>query len=521
MQLTKNDILQILKNRQYLKKLKVYENEIISMVSFSETFEEAIFCIKNEIDYKPKCQYVGCSNDVPFRYYSNSKQFYPTGCCEDHTKKVNNLKKYGVENVSQLDTIQKKKESTTFKNYGVKNPKQNKIIAEKIKKTMQEKYNGFGKQGILRNKIESTCVDRFGTINPMQSEMHKQTLVKVLFDKIVNRLSDFVTPSFTFEDYQGSTAKQEWVCNKCSTIFEGKIDNGSIPRCPTCFPNQKMSYGEIDLFNSLDEYDKIQGDWTVLKNKELDIYIPSKKIAIEFNGIFWHSELQGKDRNYHLKKTERCLEIGIQLIHIFETEWYYQKEIVKSIIYAKLGKFEKRLFARHCQIKEITSKDKNVFLRENHLQGEDNSGVKVGLFYNDELVSVMTFGHSRYNKNYQYEMHRFCNKLGYQIIGGASKLFKYFLRMYDPQSIITYSDRRYSDGSFYEKIGFTKIGVSPPNFFIINKGKLESRKSWQKHLQKEKLSNFNPALTAWENMQVNGYDRIWDCGNYKFEWIKK
>ena len=490
----------ILKKRNHKKLLKPKEKEIMDLVPFAETFEEALFCIKNNIKEQPICPYPNCQEKIPHRCYSGLG-FYPKGCCENHTKKLNNLEKYNVENVSQLDEIKKKKEATTFKNYGVSNPKQSKEISEKIKNTMERKYGGFGTKGILKDKIEQTCLERFGSTNPMKSIKNQKTLTKTLFDKIVERVSSYVEPNFTFEEYQGSSAKQEWKCINCSTIFEGKIDDGSIPRCPVCFPNQKRSYGEIDLFNFIDIPDKIQSDWTVLGKQELDIFIPSKNLAIEFNGIYWHSEARGKDENYHLNKTIKCEEKGIELIHVFETEWNEKLEIIKSIINKKLGNFKTTISSEDCEINEIDSETKNLFLEENHLQGEVESSINLGLFYKDNLVSVIAFNKIENN----YSLERFIDKINYNVVNSLESLFNYFVLEYKPQKVILYLDRRFPDSSKYEKIGFKKTETNPPNFFIINKSKIEK---------------FNSKL-AWESFKLNGYDRIWDCGNCKFEWINK
>jgi len=495
--MTVKEVKEILKKKKYKQILEPQKKLILEMVPFAETFEEALFCINNNIIEMPICHYPECTNKIPHRCYSGLG-FYPSGCGEDHTKKLNNLKKYGVENISQLDTVKKKKETTTFKNYGVKNPKQSKAISEKIRNTMLKKYGGFGKQGVLKETIETTCLERFGVTNPMKVTKHRDKLVKTLFTKIVERLANFVKPNFTFEDYIDSSAKQEWECIACSTIFEGKIINGAIPRCPICFPNQKRSYGEMDLFNLIDTSDKIQGDWSILKNQEIDIFIPSKKIAIEFNGIYWHSELNGKDENYHLNKTLKCEEQGIQLIHIFETEWKYKQEIVLSVINASLENFKNIINASECQIKKLNLKEKNQFLEENHVQGQDVSSIGLGLLHNEEIVNIVTF--SKLDTPYNFEVCRFCSKLGFKIIGGETKLFNYFVKKYNPKSIIAYDDRRYSNCKLYEKLGFTKIGVTSPKFFNIKKSKLEKS-------------------TDLKNIENN--DRIWDCGSNKFEWINK
>jgi hypothetical protein len=133
----------------------------------------------------------------------------------------------------------------------------------------------------------------------------------------------------------------------------------------------------------------------------------------------------------------------------------------------------------------------------------------------------MTFGKSRYNKNYQYELIRFCNKINTVVTGGASKIFKYFIRNYNPESLISYADLRYSNGALYEKLGFAKLKSSNPNYFYFHKSstpKLMSRVQFQKHKLKDKLDIYNESLSEYRNMLNNGYDRIWDCGNGVYEY---
>ncbi len=162
-----------------------------------------------------------------------------------------------------------------------------------------------------------------------------------------------------------------------------------------------------------------------------------------------------------------------------------------------------------------------IFLKQNHLQGPDRSSVKLGLFDpNDNLVSVMTFLKPRFNSNFQYEIGRLCNKIDIDVIGGTSKLFSYFLKNYRPTSIVSYNDRRYFDGQIYINLGFKFLGNTPPNYFYIvdNYQTIQNRLNWQKCKLKKKLHVFDPSLSEWENMKLNGYDRIWDCGNGKWVW---
>ncbi|MFW6226257.1 MAG: hypothetical protein ACOC3V_04810, partial [bacterium] len=184
----------------------------------------------------------------------------------------------------------------------------------------------------------------------------------------------------------------------------------------------------------------------------------------------------------------------------------------KSIIKTKLG-LNERIYARKCELKEIDNQ--REFLDNNHLQGYIPAKINIGLYYNDELTSLLTFSKPRFNKNYDWEMIRFVNKIGYSVIGGFSKLLKYFLNNYQG-SIITYSDIRLFDGKVYETNGFTQIESSKPSYYYTDYKNRYSRQKFQKHKIPNILESFNSNLTEWENMQMNGWDRIWDCGNYVY-----
>jgi hypothetical protein len=205
-----------------------------------------------------------------------------------------------------------------------------------------------------------------------------------------------------------------------------------------------------------------------------------------------------------------------QLFHIFEDEFLdkNKKEIWFSIIRNKL-KLNNKLYARKCIIKEVSAKETNLFLDKNHIQGKCNAKIRLGLYFNNELVSLMTFSKSRYNKNIEYELIRFSSKINTTVIGAGSKLLKYFEKNYKPRNIISYANRRFSQGKIYEKLGFKFIKNTEPNYFYFKPGenKLLSRVQFQKHKLKEKLEVFNSDLTELENMINNGYRVIYDCGN--------
>lgn len=331
-------------------------------------------------------------------------------------QKETNLVKYGVENIFERSDLMK---NWYIEKCGVNHPSKNKKIQNKIKHTKQEMF------------IDS------------------------LFDG--NRLGETVYPLFERKDYSGVKVKYKFKCKSCLTEFSNDINDGKIPKCPKCFPNtkSKCEFEMIDFIRkNLPNVEIIQGTRKVLPNgKELDIYIPSKNLAIELNGTIWHSErFGGKNKFCHLNKTIECEKLGITLLHIFDSEWINKIDIVKSKILNKLHIVNtNKIFARNCKISNVTLDDKSTILNNHHIQGNDSSSIQYGLYHNDELVSVMTFGKSR-NVN-EYELHRYCSSKC--VMGGAGKLLKHFIKMNNPTKITTYLDRRHSNkNSMYNKIGF-------------------------------------------------------------------
>jgi hypothetical protein len=262
---------------------------------------------------------------------------------------------------------------------------------------------------------------------------------------------------------------------------------------------------------------------TILKPKELDLYIPKNKLAIELNGIYWHSLNKIQDitnmRNNHLEKTLKCEELGITLLHFTSFEWDHKQEIVKSMILNKVNKIENKIFARKCSIELISKYDEGLFFNANHLQGHVNSNICVGLKYNEEIVCMMSFGKPRYNKEYNFEILRIASKLNTNVIGGVSKLFKYFINNNQNKSIITYADRRYSSGKIYTTLGFKFSHNSLPGYKWVKDGVEYNRWNFMKHKLKDKLEIFNENLTEEDNMFNNGYSKLYDCGQGVFVYV--
>ena len=292
--------------------------------------------------------------------------------------------------------------------------------------------------------------------------------------------------------------------------------------CLICNPKLSgTSKKELEVYEFVKSLNNSTINRYKINNTEIDIYLPDLKIGFEFNGLYWHSE-EYKSSTYHLDKTKECLEQVIQLIHIWEDDWTYKQDIVKSMILNKLGKSD-RIFARKCEIKEISdNKLIRDFLDSNHIQGFVGSKVKLGLYFNDELVSLMTFGNLRKSlgqksKEGSYELLRFCNKLNTSVVGGASKLFKYFTDNYDVKEVISYSDLSRSNGNMYQQLGFKLLHNSDPNYYYV----IDDIRKHRFNFRKDKLvsEGYDPNKTEIEIMSERGYHRIFDCGMQKWGYV--
>ena len=287
-----------------------------------------------------------------------------------------------------------------------------------------------------------------------------------------------------------------------------------------------MSENEVlNFIKSIYDGDVTTRDRKELNGRELDIYIPEKKLAIEFNGNYWHSTIY-KNRLYHQQKTLGCINKGIRLIHIFEYEWNNstkQLKIKKMLFRAIRGSEpNERLYARNLEVKEIDKKLAYEFEDKHHLQGKANSSINIALTKDNEIIGIMTFDKPRFSKEYEYELIRLCWKDNITVIGGAEKLFKHFLKTYNPQSVVTYTDISKFTGQIYKRLGFKQLLITEPNYVWVNTQENEvlSRYQTQKHKLIEKGLG-TPDQTEDEIMASLGYLKIHDSGNLKLEYRKE
>ena len=323
------------------------------------------------------------------------------------------------------------------------------------------------------------------------------------------------------EHYKNSRQKLHLICPKGHSYYVSwnnwKHQNS---RCPQCndWGTSKQEKTLITFIKTLCD-NVIVHDRELISPYELDIVIPDKNITIEYCGLYWHSELAGKNRTYHLNKLNMCNEKGYQLITIFEDELVFNESLVfsrlKNFLHKENGK---KIFARKCNIKEISTKRARIFCSNNHLQGYGSgSKVKLGLFYSNELLSVMTFSKPSIAKGARtddltiWELNRFCSKENYRVIGGASKLLKYFERNYHWKKIFSYADRRWSIGNVYEKLNFKLVESVRPNYWYIRNQQRLHRFNLRKKYDDDKH------LTEWDIRKAQGWNRIWDCGNLRYQ----
>lgn len=429
--------------------------------------------------------------------------------------KKTNLEKYGTEYPLQSKEIRDKINLSNLEKYGCENPFQFEQVKEKIKQTNIEKYGADHPMhsNQIKEKLKQTNLDRYGVENPAQTEEVKEKIKKTnLTNNFPNIIKYFADKEKSAEFING-----KYDCK--TTLTRLSIDTGisktTIGRYIHKYGLEdyvqyvcKVSQPEKDIVEYLTSKgitNIVQSDRDILDGKEIDIYLPDYKVGIEFNGDYWHSEVIRPNKRYHYDKSMLANSKGIFLYHIFSHEWADEEKRIRILnnLDNILHLNENKIYARKCMIREVDVTEKNSFLNENHIQGKDSSTIKLGLYYNDELVSLMTFCYPRFSKKYNWELSRFCSKHNYNVIGGASKLFKYFVDNYmkDGEVIVSYSDIAKTTGKIYNTLNFEFVNDAEPNY-IWWKADDDYKTRYQCQMVNERII-----------MESNGYIKIYDCGN--------
>lgn len=404
-------------------------------------------------------------------------------------RKKTRLEKYGNENYTNIE----KARQTCLEKYG----KESYFSTDEFKKYISKNYNAKSEEekNLIHQKRIKTNLKKYGNTNNAWKH----------FKNIENFNKNFIEKKFICDGILDIENYSKYFGIHATTAYY------YLRKWNIKYRKHSISLSEIKLFKWIPIENKIANTRKIITPYELDIYLPDYNLAIEYDGIYYHSD---KKSDYHLMKTNLCNSKGIQLFHIFDFD---NLDIWKSIILNKL-KMNNKIQARKCIIKELEySKVKN-FLNDNHLQGACISSINLGLYYNEELVEVMTFSKPRFDKNYDYELIRLCTKKFNYVTGGASKLFNYFKKKYNG-TIISYANKRFSNGNIYETLGFKKIKESKPNYWYVRDGEVLSRYKCQKHKLEDLLEDYNPELSEFDNMSNNGYLRIYDCGNIVYKYV--
>lgn len=478
-------------------------NKIYKQTKFlddsNHSFSVRVRSFIEDVIIQPIC--IVCGKDTIF----NSNNGWQATCSRScHMKsperlkklKETNLIKYGATNFLASEQGKNKLKQTNIKKYGVDN---------------------YAKSEEFKERIKS------GDIKPKNNpELNSLKLRLNYYNSLID--GDIVMPLFSFDDYDGFSngyKMYNWKCKKCDHEFEAIIKYHKHLECRKCKPTgTKM---EIFIKDFLDQHNInfIYRDRNILNGYEIDVYIPNHKLGIELHGLYWHTEYH-KDKNLHKLKADLADNAGINLIQIFEDELKLKKEIVLSRLINLLKLNDVKVFARKCVVKEIKSNIKSEFLENYHIQGNSNTSINYGLYHNNELVSVMTFSKERIalgskTRTNVYELNRLCSKSNMNVIGGASKLLKHFIKHHHPNEIISYADRRWSNGKVYDNMGFSFIKNTEPNYWYTNTyQKREHRFKFRKNVLSDKLENYDKTLTESENMINHGYTKIWDAGSKKY-----
>lgn len=424
----------------------------------------------------------------------------------NNPEKISQTKKELMSDQNKKEEFLEKVRQTKLERYGDSNY----LNIDKIKQTMAERY---GSTSYLNSdKRVQENLDRFGRKFPNQVNIQHYDMWSDQ-EKLYEYLNDHPNQTYKelseFFNVDRTTINQKVVdlgLQDCiqylsgSSNYEFEIKDFLISEC-------NVREEEIEMHNR-----------TILTPLEIDIYIPSRNIGIEFNGDYWHCDIHEKFQDhggrstYHQKKSLKAEEKGVFLFHIFEYEWNdsITQSNIKNRLKTLLNGNDIRIPARKCTIEEITKDQKKEFLNINHIQGNDRSSVCYGLFYQNELVSCMTFTKPK-NPQYTWELSRFCNKHDYIVQGGASKLFKYAIsNMNNGDTIVSYNDITKTSGKIYKTLDFSCTSVNNPNYIWMNftTGDIRTRYQEQAAGEAERMHNL-------------GYHRICDCGTKTWVYIVK
>lgn len=354
--------------------------------------------------------------------------------------------------------------------------------------------------GLVREKIRNSCLEKYGVDSILKAAMIREKQAK---DEKHSRY-DLFCEQLKRKQLELLDSKEEFAngnifryrCARCNEEFKSTHSSIQYVNCPNC--GYAASSKEQDLFFWLLSLgiDCVQSDKTQIAPLELDMFIPEHKLAIEFDDLYLHSELF-KDKNYHLNKSVKCYKKWIKLLHIFENDWDNRQDIVKSIIKANLGIYDRKIKSKNCKIKEISSSDYKKFVESNSITEYVPAKYKIGLFYEKELIYVCSFG----NKENETELVINCSKLNTLVEDGMKTIVKYFVEKYKPETLVYYIDRKYFNDKDFKD--WKLVSDIDADYWYFKDGCLENKSKYQKHKLSKLLEKYSSKKSEEENMYYN------------------
>lgn len=441
------------------------------------------------------------------------------------------FKHYGVEYSMQSPIVRKKSEDTCMKKYGVKNGGGSKEAIEKINATCMAHYGvPWSMQAKeVRDKAKDTFIAKYGVQNYLETgipaKISAELRTRKSYEEFICKCP-YDEPMFTLEEYQARISPFDlfrFKCKTCGFEFESAHRNGVHNRCPICWPvSTCKSKGQKELADYVKSLGVkvIENDRSMISPLELDIYLPDHRLAIEFNGVYWHSDAHNSDPNYHANKTDQCEMLGIQLIHVFESEWENKKNVVKSYIRRHIGMYARVFDADNdCFIKELSEDETFDILQFNSMFDIWYSSKNFALFTNDgnKLVALMSFAKMPHSN--EWTLQTYYEVPDVHVNNGPRKLYECFENTCNPGGfVMTFVDRRWENGNIYEQLGFSFDGVtSPMQWYVAKDEKRSVMHSQSEYVHiKESFQTYDESKSDVDNLHDNGYDVIYDAGYYVY-----
>jgi hypothetical protein len=396
-------------------------------------------------------------------------------------------------------------------------------VMQQKRKTVFEKHgvDHFSKTTEYRTKFEKTLQERYGVSNPGQIEslksMRSRKKQETYFHSIFDKMAEFAVPDFTFDEYTSvRDTSLRWKCVSCGDVFESCVYY-KLPKCPTCYPTARFggqSLIEKEILEAVRLFytgEIVCNSRELIPPREIDIYFPAEKLAIEVNGIYWHSKY---DERYHREKFDACQATGIRLLMITDCDWQDKRDLVLAMIRHRLGISARRVYARQCRVVTLTKKEGADFFNTHHISGNSAAGEYHGLVYEGDIVGAISCSpRNRFNKNESaVEIIRLA--FSDSVVGGASRLIKHLRKKYK-KPIISYADLRYGTGEVYKAAGMSLVKLTDPGYWYFINGKRYHRLSWTK----KKLVGMGYEKNKTE-YQIMTEDlkalRYYDCGHALF-----